>query len=278
MSVGETEHARAAHRRPSTRSVVLVALLVVYLVVTLGVIFKSPLLGLDADIVNLRLRRHHPEWQTAILQFVILGQRGPATVFFLPYFVWRAWRDRSPRPLIMLVTALILLNLSVGVVKVAIGRLGPDRTHLTHDVFAGGDIYPSGHVSNAVMLYGLMAMVAVSYRRLIAVAAVLVSVAIGLSTLYLGTHWFSDVLGGWIAGGLILIVLPWTVPYAERCVDAGRRFMRRTVERRQRSSKSTPVSSAAASQSRAATAASFAARDEPTTVGEPRNSPIPLGP
>ena len=61
----------------------------------------------------------------------------------------------------MLGTALVLLNVSVGVVKYAIGRLGP--MHGTdsdvHDIFAGGNIYPSGHVSTAVVLYGLLASV-----------------------------------------------------------------------------------------------------------------------
>lgn len=319
VSAGGSGQARASARRPSAHTIAFVALLAVYLLVTLGVIFQSPLLRLDTDLFKLDLRRNYPEWKQAIHQFVILGQRGPATMFFLPFFFWRAWRDRTPRPLVMLVTSLILLNLSVGIVKLATGRIGPGQTHKTHDVFVGGDIYPSGHVSNTVVLYGLMAMIAVSYRRLIAVAAVLLSVFVGLSTVYLDTHWFSDVIGGWIAGGLVLMALPWATPTAERWFAAAWHWIKPSVLRARRhvrstipgppaprrpapapmsghadprrsapraprhasprdTSNGTPVSSTAASHSLAATAPSLDARDDPTSLGEPRTSPIPSGP
>ena len=58
----------------------------------------------------------------------MLGQRGPATLLFLPWFIWVAKRDRSPRPLVLLGTSLVLLNVSVGVVKYAIRRVGPLST------------------------------------------------------------------------------------------------------------------------------------------------------
>ena len=315
MSAAGTDHAPAVTRRPSAHTLAFAALLAVYLLVTLGVIFQSPLLRLDTDVFKLDLRSNYPEWKQTIHQFVILGQRGPATLFFLPFFFWRAWRDRTPRPLVMLVTSLILLNLSVGIVKLATGRIGPNQTHMTHDVFVGGDIYPSGHVSNTVVLYGLMAMIAVSYRRLIAVAAVLLSVAVGLSTVYLDTHWFSDVIGGWIAGGLVLLALPWVTPTAERSFAALWRWIEPFVlgvRRRLRPMifgrvtprvtrpiaaepatqkpsaahppvsaemvNGTPVSSTAVSQSLAATTSSLDPRDESTSLGEPRTSPIPSGP
>ncbi len=137
----------------------------------------------------------------------------------------------------MLATALIVLNLSVGVVKIATGRLGPHATRHVHAVFEGGDIFPSGHVSNAVVLYGLIAMLAVSFRRTAYVLAVLVSVTVGLVTVYLDTHWMSDVFGGWLAGLLVLISLPWVMPYSQRAADAvigwGRRKLDPRLHRKQ---------------------------------------------
>lgn len=278
-------------------------LVVLYLVLTLGVIFRSPVLTIDTDLLKLDLRHHYPEWKKWISFYVVLGQRGPATLFFLPWFVWMSWRRRSPRPLVMLGAALVVLNLSVGVVKLAIGRLGPLRTHQAHDVFVGGNIFPSGHVSNAVVLYGLMAMIVVNHRRAVIAAAVFLSVTIGAGTVYLDTHWFSDVVGGWIAGALVLLALPWIMPTAERWAEAVLARAHRLVAERRAAgrtpratpalrsggqlfdprhgsaqAKRTPVSSAASSHSFAATLVSFDAREEPTTRGNPRNSPIPSGP
>jgi membrane-associated phospholipid phosphatase len=223
--VDELRHAdstadASTSRRPSWRVLVFAALLVAYVVVTLGVIFRSPILDLDNAIYQLHLRRHWHGWYHRVEIYVMLGQRAPSTLVALPWLAWRAWRARSPRPLVLLATALLVLNLTVGVVKVITGRIGPLFTHNVHDVFAGGNIYPSGHVSNTVVLYGVLAMVAVKHRRFAIVAGSFITITVGLCTLYLNTHWFSDVVGGWLAGGLVLVSLPWLMPYAERITDA----------------------------------------------------------
>jgi membrane-associated phospholipid phosphatase len=209
------------------RAVLFLVLLAAYVALTLGVIHRSPLLTMDRDVVRLHLRERWPEWFPGIHTYVMLGQRGPSTLVALPWFVWLAWKSRSSRPLVMLGTALLVLNLSVGVVKVAVGRLGPLRTRRPHAVFEGGNIFPSGHVSNAVVLYGVIAILALGYRKTAATLAVVIALTVGLSTIYLDTHWFTDVLGGWLAGGLVLLVLPALTPYAERCVAAvARRLVR----------------------------------------------------
>jgi membrane-associated phospholipid phosphatase len=215
------EPAHASISRPvSWRVIVFLALLVAYVVVTIGVIYHSPILDLDNAIYRMHLRHHWHGWYHRVEIYVMLGQRGPSTLVALPWLAWCAWRARSPRPLVLVATALLVLNLSVGVVKVVTGRIGPLFTHNVHDVFAGGNIYPSGHVSNTVVLYGVLAMVATKHRRFAIVAGSFITITVGLCTLYLNTHWFSDVLGGWLAGGLVLVSLPWLMPYAERCADA----------------------------------------------------------
>jgi undecaprenyl-diphosphatase len=222
---------RARTIRVSRRAALFAFVLFLYLVLILGVIQWSPFLTLDKDVFRLGLPGRFPEWFHPVHTYVMLGQRAPATLVALPWFFWRSWKSRSSRPLVMLVTALIVLNLSVGVVKLATGRIGPSATHHVHAVFEGGDIFPSGHVSNAVVLYGLIAMLAVSFRRTICLLAAVVSISVGLCTVYLDTHWVSDVLGGWLAGLLVLIALPWLMPYAQRIADATIRWGRRRFDR-----------------------------------------------
>lgn len=205
----------------SRRIVAFWLLLAGFVALTCCVLVRSPVLSLDELLAGLHLKMHHPGARPWINRYVMVGQRGPATLAVLPFFGWIAWRERSKRPLVMLGTALVLLNASVGVVKYAVGRIGP--MHVTdgdvHRIFAGGDIYPSGHVSNAVVLYGLLAWIVPRFRRTAIALAIVLSVTVGLSTIYLRTHWFSDVLGGWLAGGLVLLALPTALPYAERLTD-----------------------------------------------------------
>lgn len=219
------------------RTVAFLILLAGYLLLTLGVIYRSPILTLDGAVYHLRLRQHWPGAFGWIDRYVMLGQRAPSTALALPWIAWRAWRERSPRPVVMLATALVVLNLSVGVVKVATARLGPLRTAHVHAVFVqGGNIFPSGHVSNAVVLYGLLAWITVKYRKTAIAAAVFISLTVGLSTIYLNTHWLSDVVGGWAAGGLVLLALPWLMPTAERWCEAVLRPVRPWLGLRSRGS------------------------------------------
>ena len=121
---------------------------------------------------------------------------------------------RDLRPLVALATATLLLNASVGLVKTVIGRLGPLQLGPAalgpggSAVFAHGTIFPSGHAANAVVTWGLLAWLARAHRRLWGIAAGLLAASVGLTTLYLGTHWVSDVLAGWVAGGLVLLAVP----------------------------------------------------------------------
>ena len=68
--------------------------------------------------------------------------------------------------------------------------------------------YPSGHAMSAISFYGLLAAdithcLSVPLVITTAVAAIL-TLGVGFSRVYLGVHWPTDVLSGWIAGGIWL--------------------------------------------------------------------------
>ncbi len=220
-----------SRRRWSLRIVTFWVTAAVYALVTIGVVFKSPLLDMDEWFYGLHLHVDHPAYNRFVLDYVMLGQRGPATLVFLPYFIWVAWHTRSSRPLVMLGTALLLLNVSVGVVKLLTGRLGPQQTRLVHEILVGGDIYPSGHVANTVVLYGLVAWITLRHRRWVIAGGVFVIVTVSLGTVYLNTHWFTDVIGGWLAGALVLLALPSVLPTTQRWTDAAWSMVRAYLAR-----------------------------------------------
>lgn len=75
----------------------------------------------------------------------------------------------------------------------------PHELWLMH---AGGYAFPSGHTTTAALAYGTAAALLIQrwpgHRITSCSIAGLASVAVGLSRVYLGVHWPTDVLGGWL--------------------------------------------------------------------------------
>lgn len=77
--------------------------------------------------------------------------------------------------------------------------------HATHGSF------PSGHAMKAMIVYGLLAYFLIintpnpRLRILIVFVVTLVSALVGISRLYLGVHFFSDVVAGYALGGIWLV-------------------------------------------------------------------------
>lgn len=194
-----------------------------YVAIVVGVITTSKLVTLDWQVMLWRPYKQWPQIHAFLDYFVVLGQRGPTAVMVLAWLGWRAWRHRTLHPLLVLGTSLLLLNITVGAVKYGLGRLGPHyaTTVGSAEMFAGGDIFPSGHTANAVVTWGVLAYLATTprARRWGSIASALLALGVGATTVYLGTHWVSDVLLGWAAGLLILLALPWFEPFMSRAEE-----------------------------------------------------------
>lgn len=73
-----------------------------------------------------------------------------------------------------------------------------------------GYSFPSGHAMSAVGIYGVIAAALIALypraRRPVIAAAITLIAMIGLSRIYLGVHWPSDVIGGFLGGIPPLVV------------------------------------------------------------------------
>jgi membrane-associated phospholipid phosphatase len=205
-----------------------------YAVIVAAVLSTSWLVRFDWQVMLYRPYKQWPEWHAFLDYFVVLGQRGPTAVLIAAWLSWRCWRQRTLRPLLVLVTALLLLNVTVGAAKLGMAREGPHYANVigSNEMWATGDIFPSGHTANAVVTWGILAYLATTpgARRTLSVIAAVFALSVGATTVYLGTHWVSDVVLGWAAGLLVLLALPWcepTIARTERLLLTVRNRLRR---------------------------------------------------
>ena len=187
-------------------------LFVGFLAVTQQVLSNGPLVNFDRD-VN---RTHRPQLQ-GFAGFLLrrlddLGLRWLTAVVLIIAASYIAYKFKTWRPLNLAVLSLLALNFVVGVFKIFLGRTKPrDGIDLIH---AGGMSYPSGHASNAVLSWGILAYLIYRYARvdryqgrLASAGVAAISLTVCVVSLIRHTHWFTDLLGGLFIGSALLVAV-----------------------------------------------------------------------
>lgn len=172
------------------------------------VLARESLNPLDRPVLDFFVR-HRERWLTRPAEMV--GALGSSAVL-VPLLALAAalflWRRRTWRPVVLLAGGYGGAVLLWTVVKVLVARHRPAAA-LAAGRFTGFS-FPSGHATQAVAAWGLLAALAAaatrSWPRKVAAwtACALVTVLVGTARVYLGAHWPTDVLGGWALGALWL--------------------------------------------------------------------------
>lgn len=101
-----------------------------------------------------------------------------------------------------------------------------DRPRPLDPVAGGGESFPSGHTLHAVLMSGLAwllvapRLTVAAHRRLLLAVALVWPVLVGISRVHLEKHWPSDVLGSFVYGAIILIVMAWVWPRVQPAGEA----------------------------------------------------------
>jgi membrane-associated phospholipid phosphatase len=183
-----------------------------FLVVTQQVLTNGPLVSYDKEINS----QPKPQFE-GLAGFLLrrlddLGLRGLTATVLLMAASFIAYKFKTWRPLNLAMVSLLSLNLVVGTFKLFLGRTKPrDGFDLLH---AGGMSYPSGHASNAVLSWGILAYLIYRYAkvdryqgRLASAGVALISLTVCTVSLIRHTHWFSDLLGGLFIGSALLVAV-----------------------------------------------------------------------
>lgn len=179
------------------------------IVLTEAVVHHRALAELDGPFRDWVIDQRSAFWTEVMVNASRLGSTPALIVIVLAAGAWLAWKGRKDDSLLVVVGSAGALALGP-VLKAIVERPRPALSD--HVVFVSSWSYPSGHGLNSMAVLGLLTVLAVRERPgavrrtlLVAIGAFLV-VVIGFSRVYLGVHWPSDVLAGWLIGVLWLTV------------------------------------------------------------------------
>ncbi|MFV9510230.1 phosphatase PAP2 family protein [Tepidibacillus sp. LV47] len=167
-------------------------------------------LGMFDTIVTQYIQSFASPNVTKLMVFITQLGSGPILTLFLLivggifYFRYKKRRD-----VILLAGGLIggaLLNVAL---KDLFRRSRPDITHL---VEAGGYSFPSGHSMVSTTFYGILSYLLWIHLKerkkstwYVPILTIILILSIGISRIYLGVHFPSDVIAGFSAGGILVI-------------------------------------------------------------------------
>ncbi len=179
--------------------VLFVAVIASALLIT--AIQESQLLGnLDLLIFN-SLQALRTPWADQVMVFVTwFGDAYAVGLLLLVAAGWLGWK-KNWRAVSHLLAAAICTELMVLVLKTVTAIDRPVAIYHGVNTFS----FPSGHTAMSTVVFGMLAIIIAGMlplpRRWLAYGlAGVLAVLVGFSRLYLGAHWFSDVLGGFVLG------------------------------------------------------------------------------
>jgi undecaprenyl-diphosphatase len=146
-----------------------------------------------------------PPWlKEAIRDVTALGGTSVLTIIVVGVVGFLAVSGLRHAAIMVLLSVLggVLLSNSL---KAAFSRARPDL--VPHDMVVYTASFPSGHATLSAVVYLTLGALLCRTQSSLAVKAYILSVAafltviVGISRVYLGVHWPTDVIAGWLLGG-----------------------------------------------------------------------------
>ncbi|MBI1760254.1 MAG: phosphatase PAP2 family protein [Acidobacteria bacterium] len=132
------------------------------------------------------------------------------------FLLIRQRRKRDPALLLLAFSLSYLINPQL---KLFFQRARPQLWD-TLIVRPGDYSFPSGHATSSMAVYGMVALLLAQawprWRWYFWLSAALLISLIGFSRVYLGVHWLTDVLGGFMLGGALVYAIAFLIRHSNK--------------------------------------------------------------
>ncbi|MFP3460588.1 phosphatase PAP2 family protein [Arthrobacter globiformis] len=177
-----------------------------------SVVDQNGVSGLDKPALQLAKEYRNPGLDSAVTAFTNIGGGIGMPILASILVAWLIYVSRSWRPLILVGGAAAVSVTATSVGKTLLGRTRPDHIDAVPP-FEFSPSFPSGHTLNTTVVIGIVVyLVCLQFRKAsartwVVVAGAVFILAMGLSRVFLGHHWLTDVMAAWLIGAAWVAVV-----------------------------------------------------------------------
>lgn len=161
--------------------------------------------GLDHPVLDAAKTIRSPALDVAITAYTNIGGTVGMPIIAVVIMIFLATRRKSWTPVILMLAAGLGSLLITVLGKPLFGRTRPDLADAIPP-YEHSPSFPSGHSLNSLVIAGIVAYLVILRLKTLRARVITVAVAaafaitMGLSRVYLGHHWLTDVLAAWAIG------------------------------------------------------------------------------
>ncbi|RYG21194.1 MAG: phosphatase PAP2 family protein [Chitinophagaceae bacterium] len=196
------------------RNIVLIFLgLAIVCFILLGFfVSANPVPAFDLRI-SIFLQKYHSDVLDKIMLGISLFGELPYSIIMVLLVALVFYRYQYKREAIFILSILYSGLIILGI-KNLINRPRPTAFYVRLVEVNRFQSFPSGHVMSYILFFGFMILlmtqlktIPLLIRRIISFASAFFILTVSFSRVYLGAHWFTDTLGGFILGLICLVPL-----------------------------------------------------------------------
>ena len=167
------------------------------------------ILNFDIAFIHL-IQTFQPNWLTLIMKFISLISSTKSYLFIVPiiaiFFYIKHYRKEA-----FFTIFIVLGNIFNPIIKNIVNRARPTGDIVNILETKTNSSFPSGHALGAIIFYGfliyLIWKLPFKHKKIITLILTIFILLVGLSRIYLGAHWPSDVFGGYFIGTVWIIFM-----------------------------------------------------------------------
>ncbi|CAN5210047.1 phosphatase PAP2 family protein [soil metagenome] len=173
---------------------------------------QKPYFALDLKITK-EIQEFNPTWFETLMNIITFIGNPLNSGILTALVVGVLFYKKRTKESIMLLAAVAGSTILTQIIKAIVHRPRP-TPHLIHQIgkYLSNDSFPSGHVMFYIMFFGFLWFLTFTlpkenkYRTFLLWLFPIMILLIGPSRIYVGAHWFSDVMGAYLLGFVCLIV------------------------------------------------------------------------